>query len=304
MRVAHQHDDVGERAGRIAAHLVGGEPLVGAPDVDRLQQPGRALHRLAQIVERLIGQPPLRIGQPIEDLQSDEFVARCFEKAVEALDLFVRLALVPARRDDRVGRDRVDLDVRRSLHLDQQTAQARDRRRSCAASSSWRPSRASVRPRARPSDATCERVGIDRVEQSRGEAREVDARSRERSPRDPCRRCADRARRSARRASQRRPRRAGRRRSVARACRSRSCGRAPRAARWTFRLSVTPTASISTKRVLASASGVTSRSFSGRDRARAACPSSARNIAPPLRRAGRSAPRSASRRCRSRSCRR
>ena len=38
-------------------------------------------------------------------------------------------------------------------------------------------------------------------------------------------------------------------------------GRAPAAARRVFRLSVTPTASISTKRVLASASGVTSRSL-------------------------------------------
>src|SRR6266403_4247265 len=95
-RIAHHHDDVSQRRGRIAAHLVGGEALVSATDVDGFEQPGRALQRLLEIVHRLVGQPPLRIRQAVEDLQGRQFVAPFLEKALEAVDGIGRLPLVPA----------------------------------------------------------------------------------------------------------------------------------------------------------------------------------------------------------------
>src|SRR5882724_8360934 len=70
--------------------------LVSATDVDGFEQPGRALQRLLEIVHRLVGQPPLRIRQAVEDLQGRQFVAPYLEKALEAVDGIGRLPLVPA----------------------------------------------------------------------------------------------------------------------------------------------------------------------------------------------------------------
>ena len=70
-RLAHQrqlrlvlarHRDAGGMDLREARVAEGRPPLVGAPDIDRFEEPGRALQRLLEIVDRLISQPPLCIG--------------------------------------------------------------------------------------------------------------------------------------------------------------------------------------------------------------------------------------------------
>jgi hypothetical protein len=73
--VAYQHHDVGECAGRIAFDPVIFEALVRAPDVDRLQQPGRAAHRIAQLLDRRAVEPARGVRPCIEDLQRNESIA-------------------------------------------------------------------------------------------------------------------------------------------------------------------------------------------------------------------------------------